>query len=167
NLPDLADALEVADVEGVQTHQFARLGRLDVARAPGTRAPEPVASPGGQQPGGARRVMLENRQPSAPRGQARAAQDALYRARRQANLPAARENGRETPAAPGPRTDRHPQPHAPDFRGHLTRPTGTGALPARMHSVCTIALPASAPAIEQGARDPQLPAHCADVADRL
>jgi len=62
NLPDLADALEVAAVEGVQTHQFAGLRGLDVARAPVTRAPEPVAGPVGQQPGGARRVMLENRQ---------------------------------------------------------------------------------------------------------
>src|SRR5438876_2435931 len=167
DLPDLADALEIADVEGVQTHQLAGLRGLDVARPPAAGPPDPWASPGGQQPGGARRVMLEDRQPSAPRGQARAAQDALHRTRRQANLPAAREIGREPPAAPGRRTDRQPQHHALDFRGHLNRTTRPGALPARMHPVRTIALPASPPAVEQSARDPQLAAHRADVAHRL
>src|SRR3989442_6145352 len=66
NLPDLADALEVADVEGVQTDQLAGLRGRHVARAPVARAPEPVAGPGGQKPRGARRAVAGNPQPGAP-----------------------------------------------------------------------------------------------------
>src|SRR2546429_5840991 len=43
DLPHLADPLEVADVEGVQTDQLPRLGGLDVARPPVARAPQPLA----------------------------------------------------------------------------------------------------------------------------
>src|SRR2546428_6480572 len=87
NLPDLADAFEVADVEGVQAHKLARLRGLDVPRAPVARAPELLTGPVGQQPGGARRGMLENRQPGAPPGPAPPAQDAPPRARRPSELP--------------------------------------------------------------------------------
>src|SRR2546426_7718701 len=44
DLPDFADAFEVADVERVQTHELARLFRLDVPRAAVAGAPQALAS---------------------------------------------------------------------------------------------------------------------------
>jgi hypothetical protein len=58
DLPDLAHALEVADLEGVQAHEFARLGRLDVPRAAVASAPELLPSAFRQQPRRAGRLLL-------------------------------------------------------------------------------------------------------------
>src|SRR6266566_3402381 len=87
NLPDLADALEVADVEGVQAHKLARLFRLDVPGAAVAGAPQALASTFRQQPGRTRRLMLEHGQPSASGGQPDPAQQPLHRAGRQAHPP--------------------------------------------------------------------------------
>src|SRR5216110_1553428 len=87
NLPDLADAFEVADVEGVQAHKLARLFRLDVPGAAVAGAPRALASTFRQQPGRTRRLMLEHGQPSASGGQPDPAQQPLHRAGRQAHPP--------------------------------------------------------------------------------
>src|SRR5438552_9851214 len=87
NLPDLADAFEVADVEGVQAHKLARLFRLDVPGAAVAGAPQALASTFRQRPGRTRRLMLEHGQPSASGGQPDPAQQPLHRAGRQAHPP--------------------------------------------------------------------------------
>src|SRR5437660_7676346 len=70
DLPDFADAFEVADVEGIQAHELARLRRRDVPRAAVASTPQALPGAFGQQPGGPRRLLLEHGQPGAPRGQA-------------------------------------------------------------------------------------------------
>src|SRR2546425_11693254 len=57
-------------------------------------------------------------------------------------------------------------PYTTLFRSLHRAPTAR-ALPPRMHAVDAIALEALAPPVEQGARDPQLPANRADVAECL
>jgi len=65
DLPDFADAFEGADVEGVQTHELAGLLRFDVTRPAVARTPQTLAGAFRQQPGGARRLLLEHGQSGA------------------------------------------------------------------------------------------------------
>src|SRR5262252_8763270 len=78
DLPDLADALELPDVERVQAYELARLAGLDVARATVPSPPELLPSALRQQPRRLQRVMLEDGQPLPPGGQARPPQRPLY-----------------------------------------------------------------------------------------
>jgi len=77
DLPDFADAFEAADLERVQTHELAGLLRVDVPRPAVARTPQALPSACRQQPGGARRLLLEHGQPGSPRGQADPAQQPL------------------------------------------------------------------------------------------
>src|SRR5438093_9817738 len=51
DLPDFADAFEAADIERVQTHELARLLRVDVPRAAVARPPQALPGAFRQQPG--------------------------------------------------------------------------------------------------------------------
>src|SRR5437773_4974928 len=164
DLPDFADGFEIADVEGVQAHEFAGLLRLDVPRAAVASAPQALPGAFGQQPSRPRGLLLEHGQPSAPRGQPDAAQQPLHGAGRQPDPPGPGEVGRDPAAPPGGRADRDPQ-HEPLHVGrHRHRAPRLGAPPAGVDAVDPIAFQALAPAIEDRPRDAQLAAHRADVA---
>jgi hypothetical protein len=85
DLPDLADPLQLADVERVDRYQCSGLLGLDMAAAaarPGQLPPRAL----GQQPAGAGTVVLEQAQAVASLPQARPPQDALHRTRGQRHL---------------------------------------------------------------------------------
>src|SRR5205809_700966 len=166
-LQPLDEAVEVADVEGVQAHKLARLFRLDVPGAAVAGAPQALASTFRQQPGRTRRLTLEHGQPSASGGQPDPAQQPLHRAGRQADPPGPGEVGRDPSAPPGGRADRDREHQPLHFGRRRHRTPRLGALPARVHAVDPITFQPLAPAIEDGPRDPQLAAHRADVALHL
>jgi hypothetical protein len=63
DLPDLAHALELPDVEGVQAHQLARLAGGDMPRPAVLGVPEGPARAFGQQSGRLQGAVLEDGQP--------------------------------------------------------------------------------------------------------
>src|SRR5215831_15901743 len=167
DLPDLADAFEVADVEGVQAHELTWFGGLDVPRAAVAGPPQLLAGPFGQQPGGTGRLLLEDGQSSSARGQADPAQQPLHRAGRQAQIPGPGQIGRDPATAPRRGTDRDAEDQPLDLGGRRYRTTRLRPQPAWMQPVAAVAFQPLAPAIEQRARDPQVPADSTDVAHRL
>src|SRR5216117_264443 len=164
DLPDFADAFEAADIERVQTHELARLLRVDVPRATVTRAPQALPGAFRQQPGRARRLLLEHGQPGPPRGQADPAQQPLHGAGRQPYPPGPRQVGRDPSTPPRGSADRDPEHQPLDLRRRRHRAPGPCPLPAGVHPVDPVAFQPLAPAIEDRPRDPQLAAHRADVA---
>jgi hypothetical protein len=81
-LPDLAHALERADVKGVQTDELARRAGLDVPGGPVPRLQQGAPRALGEQAGGPGAVMLEHQQPAPAGRQALAPEQALDRAGR-------------------------------------------------------------------------------------
>jgi hypothetical protein len=67
DLPERANALELADVEAVQADQIARQLRFDVSGTALAGLPEAPASTLGEKAGGSCAVMLENGQSFMPR----------------------------------------------------------------------------------------------------
>ena len=82
DLPELAHALELADVEAVQADQIARPMGLNMAGTAVAGLPEPAASAVGEQAGRPCAVVLENSQPFMPASKPRASKQPMDRARR-------------------------------------------------------------------------------------
>src|SRR4029453_13600956 len=167
NLPYLADPFEMANVEGVQAHELARLLRCDVARVAVAGAPERPSSAVGQQAGRARRLLLEHGEPGSPRRQADPAQQPLHGAGGHAQVPGPGQVGGDSVAAPGGGADGDPEDQALYLRWRRHRAPRAAGLPARRDAVDPIALQPAAPAIEEGPGDPQLAAYRADIAEHL
>lgn len=77
DLPELAHALELADVEGVQADQLAGNLRFDVARAAVAGLPEATTRALGKQTGRSSAVVFDNGQPLMARGEAAAPKQAM------------------------------------------------------------------------------------------
>src|SRR6266851_1004048 len=167
DLPDLAHALELPNIEGVQTHQLARLAGLDVARVPMPRAPELLPGPLGQQPRGLQSVMLEDRQALPSGSQAGPPQRPLHRTGGHAHLPASTHVAGNPAGAPRRGAHGHAQPQAFRFRGQLHWATGPRPMSTGMDAVLAIAFQSLLPAVEQRAGDPRLPARLTDIAQHL
>ena len=166
DLPDLADALELADVKGVQADQLARALGDDVPRLAVAQAPEGLPRALGEQAGPRGTVMLEHQQALTPRRQAMPPQQALHSARRHAQSPEALRIGGQAGAAPRGFRDRDGQQASLDVRGQLGHRSRSGLQPARMHAIDPVAFQPAPPAVKHGARDPYLAARRTD-ADHL
>jgi len=79
DLPHLAHALEVADVEGIQANEFARLAGLDLARALVADSPELLPRTLRQQTRRLQSVVFEDRHALPSGRQARSPQRSLHR----------------------------------------------------------------------------------------
>src|SRR2546430_7011692 len=166
DLPDLADALELADVKGVQADQLARALGDDVPRLAVAQAPEGLPRALGEQAGPRGTVMLEHQQALTPRRQAMPPQQALHSARRHAQSPEALRIGGQAGTAPRGFRDRDGQQASLDVRGQLGHRSRSGLQPARMHAIDPVAFQPAPPAGKHGARDPYLAARRTD-ADHL
>src|SRR5262245_44780678 len=163
DLPDFADPLQLADVERVDRHQLAGLLGLDVT-PPTPGAGKLRAGPLGQQPAGARAVLLQQPEAVAAPAQLRAPENALHRTRRQrhAHLPA---QVTAQPATPPGRPGQGQPEHQPcDVGGDQRRAAGPRLPAAGMQPVGAVALETRSPAVEQRPRDPGLLADGPNVA---
>ena len=155
-LPDLAHALELADGEGVEADQLARLPGMPLARPPVPGVPQPATRTLRQQPDGLNRVRLEDREPG-PAG-------------RQAYAPPPRGTVLGPPAAasgapgmrrsghlPGPRADRHSLDQPRRLGRDLAGTARPAVLPARMQSIGPLALDALLPSRAQRPEDAHIP----------
>src|SRR5215813_9206431 len=112
DLPHFADALELADVERVETEEVRRVRRLDVATVAVACPPQPLLRALRQQPrlGGA--AMLEDQQSLTPSGETMATQQPLQRAGRHAQAPQPLSIGRQSRRSPRRFGDRDGQESA-------------------------------------------------------
>src|SRR5712691_693124 len=164
DLPDLADALQTADVERVQTDKLPRAMRLDVARGPMPRAQELSTRPFGQQAHLPQALVLDHGQARPACRQAHPAQQSLDRAGRDPYPVLASQMGGQTSGPPRPPAQRQPDHQLLDLRRQGRRPPPPGLLPPGMHPVGAVALEPLPPAVKQGPGDPDLPAGGADIA---
>ena len=137
-----AGALEVRHDDRAQERRGGR-GIVAVAGAP-----EGASRAVGQQPGRARRLLLEHGESRPPRSQADPAQQPLHGAGGDADLPGARQVSGDPAAAPGGRADRDAQQPLHLGRGRYWAPR-SAALPAWVHAVDPVAFQPLAPAIEE------------------
>src|SRR4030095_3846520 len=167
HLPNLADPFEIADVEGVQAHELAGLVRLDVSCVAMAGTPEGASRAVGQQPGRARRLLLEHGEPGPPPRPGDPAPQPLHGAGSHADLPRASQVSGDPAAAPGSRADRDAQRQPLHLWRGCHRTTRAAALPARMHAVDPIAFQPFAPAIEGRPGEHHFAAEGADGAEHM
>src|SRR3989454_1402911 len=164
DLPDLAHALELSDVEAVDADELAGDGGLDVALGGRAKRAERSARALRQQPGLPRAVMLEHAQPLQAGAELEPSQGAIDRAGRDLDA-LARELDREAIGTPGRPGQGHCEDRTLDVDRNARRPTGRHGRALGMQSIDAVALVAPLPAIEQGPRDPGFPAGRAHVSE--
>src|SRR5262245_12196941 len=153
DLPHFADALELADVERVETEQVRRVSRLDVATMAVAQPPERPLRALRQQPRLRGAAVLEDQQPLPPGGETMATQQPLQRAGRHAQAPQPLSIGRQSRRSPRRFGDRDGQESALGRGRQLGRRTRPGFQAARVQTVHAIAAQPMLPAIKQRARD--------------
>ena len=163
DLPELAHAFEVTDVEAIQADQVARTVGLNMAGAAVAGLPETAASAVGEKAGRPCAVVLENGQPFMPTSQPGASKESMDRARchpYRTSQKLRREPSR-TPCRPG---QSHAQNGSFLVGLHLRRPPAPAPPPARVQPLRTVLIEPLLPTVEQRPRDPQLPTDLAGVA---
>ncbi len=166
DLPELAHAFEVTDVEAIQADQVARTVGLNMAGAAVAGLPETAASAVGEKAGRPCAVVLENGQPFMPTSQPGASKESMDRARchpYRTSQKLRREPSR-TPCRPG---QSHAQNGSFLVGLHLRRPPAPAPPPARVQPLRTVLSQPLLPTVEQRSRDPQFPTHLAGVAKLL
>ncbi len=159
DLPDLADAFQLADVERVQRQQVARPIGLDMAAGGSVR-------PLGQQTVRRRAVLLEDRQSRAPGAQAGATQQAPDRRRGDRQSFAGELVA--VPLRPAGRPRQGEGDHAAlRLHAQRRRPAATRLAPLRMHAVRSVLLQPAAQPIKERPRHPMAPARFTDIAQPL
>src|SRR6266496_6048833 len=164
DLPELADSLEVADVEAIQANQVARPVGLNMACAAVADLPETAASAVGEQAGRACAVVLEDSQPFMPTSKPGASKEPMDRAGCHPYR-TSQKLGREPSRTPRRPSQSHAQDSSFLVGLHLRRPPAPAPPPARVQPLRTVLSQPLLPTVEQRPRDPQLPTHLAGVAN--
>ena len=163
DLPELAHALEIADVEGVQADQLAWDLRFDVAGAAVAGLPEATTRALGEQAGRSSAVVFDNGQPLMPRGEAAAPKQAMDGAGSHTHLTSGQLR-RQTPGTPRRPGQSHAQNGLLFVSFDLRWPPAPAPPPARMQSLGPVLRKLLLPTVEQRSGDPELPADLTGVA---
>ena len=163
DLPELADALEVADVEAVQADQVARPVGLNMAGTAVAGLPETTASTVGEKAGRPRTVVLEDGQPFMPTSKSGASKESMDRTRRHPYR-ASQKLGREPSRAPRRPGQSHAQDGSLLVGFHLRRPPAPAPPPARVQALRAVLIEPLLPSVKQRPGDPQFPTDLAGVA---
>jgi len=163
-LPDLAHALELADIEGVDAHQFPWDRGLNMARFV-PLSPKKL-SPGSlcQQPGGLGRMLLKDHQTLEPGLQPVSPEDPIDRTLMNNKTHLTTELRGQPQRTPGRLGDRPGKDSALYVRRRLMR-VPEGSPSTRAKTVRAFPFKPLLPPVETGPADPQLTTRLADIAD--
>src|SRR6266496_2048661 len=163
NLPELADTLELADVEAIQANQVARPVGLNMACAAVAGLPETAASAVGEQAGRACAVVLEDSQTFMPTSKPSASKEPMDRAGCHPYR-TSQKLGREPSRSPCRPGQSHAQDRSLLVGLYFRRPPAPAPPPARVQALRTVLSKPILPAVEQRPGDSQLPTDLTDVA---